>query len=62
MPEKRMYLYNQIYLIMKNEILNKKINAILNIEQLEERLEMNTLAALDSYCSNGNSTTTTVGK
>ncbi|WP_348811987.1 hypothetical protein [Flavobacterium maritimum] len=47
---------------MKNEILNKKINAILNIEQLEERLEMNTLAALDSYCSNGNSTTTTVGK
>jgi len=46
---------------MKNDILNKKINAILNIEQLEERLEMNTLAALDSYCSNGNSTVVSAG-
>lgn len=46
---------------MKQEKLNKRIDEILNIEELEERLEMNTLSALQSYCSNGNSTTVSYG-
>lgn len=46
---------------VKKQELQNKIDKILSIEELEERLEMNTLAALgssyNSSCFNGNTVT-----